>query len=684
MLASAPLRFEPATGGDPGSFVARGLRFQFSFVRDGAVLHAGEKTVRLTFQGAAADARIEGLDRLRSTTSVIRGNDPAKWRTAVPNYGCLQVRDLYPGVDLVYYGSGRELEYDLAIKPASDPRQLRLRFSGGHPHMDRDGNLVAGFVQKRPTAYQIAANGARVAVASRYRKNSDGTFGFVLGRYDRTREVIIDPVLSLSAYFAGSQQDYASAIGHDTLGYIYVAGTTQSSDLTSYGVPPIGALTGSSNIFVAKIDPHVTPDRQLVFISYFGGTGADTVNDMVVTPGGMVYLTGQTSSIDFPVTGNAAQSGLNGPSDAFAMWLDLTQSQQVIYATYVGGSGDDVGNGITIDSQGRIFIAGTSRSSDFPIVNGPQSVNGSTQTAFVAGFDPNQGASGLIYSTYIGGAGGESGRGIAAAPDGTVWVVGSTYSPDFPVAGYPYQALYHPGGDGFVAQINPALTGTASVPYATYLGGSGPDEVKKVVIDPAGRIIVAGYTGSQDFPITPATALQANYGGNFDAFVAILNPQNYSSQLVYSTFYGGSQADIAYDLKLDSGGNLYVTGFTMSPDFPVSTNALQPTYDVVTLDGFVLKFNPARPTLGALGYSSYVSSDGQQIGFGVDFDVNGNIYVTGYTTGPLFDPFGGTPKTTDSGNTDAFLMGINPTASSTSQQFPAQGGSAAVSLTPAR
>src|SRR5271165_4607586 len=176
-LSTAPLRFEPAQN-DGSSFVAQGLRFRYSFARNTVALLAGKDTVCLTFDGASKTAQVEGTGKLRSVSNVLRGNDSQKWRTSIPNYGRLQVRQLYPGIDVVYYGNGRELEYDLAVNPGADPAQVRLRFNGVDPHIDGDGNLVGGFFQKRPVAYQIAAGGERLPVESRYRKNADGTFGF--------------------------------------------------------------------------------------------------------------------------------------------------------------------------------------------------------------------------------------------------------------------------------------------------------------------------------------------------------------------------------------------------------------------------------------------------------------------------------------------------------------------------
>jgi Beta-propeller repeat/Viral BACON domain len=682
MLATAPLRFEPAPDGSAGRFTASGLRFHFSFERDGAALQAGGKTVRLRFDGASG-ARIEGIDKMQSTTNVFRGNDPRKWHTGIANYRRLQVQGLYQGVDLVYYGNGRELEYDLVVKPGSDTKQIRLRFEGARPHIDREGNLVAGFIQKRPVAYQLAASGARVPVESHYRRNADGSFGFALGRYDHARAVVIDPTLTLSVYLAGSQLDSASAIGHDAPGFIYVAGTTQSTDFAIGGSVPAGALGGNSDVFLAVLDPNAPRDSQVVNATYLGGTAAEELSDMVVTPQGNVYLTGITSSTDFP-TVNPVQSALSGTSDAFVMWLNPLKTSDVIYSTYLGGSSDDIGSGIAVDKTGRIFVTGTTKSSDFPATNGFQPGAGSVETAFVTGIDPAQNT--IFYSSYIGGTGGEFGRSVAVAPDGTIWVVGGTFSgTDFPVAGFTYQTAYGGSGDAFVVQIDPSISGSGSELYGTYLGGSGPDEAKKVIVDSFGRVIVAGYTGSADFPVT-SNAMQTNYGGNFDAFVTILNPKNpptRSSQAFYSTFFGGNQPDIPYDLKQDAAGNLYLTGFTMSPDMPVSGNALQPVYNL-SLDAFALSFNPARSGSAALNYSSYVSSSGQQIGYGVDFGANGTIYVAGFSTGAIFAGIGGVSKSTSQGNTDAFVIGVNPceyTLSKPSSQFPSQGGSDTIALT---
>jgi hypothetical protein len=656
LLAMGPLRFEPVNDGRTAHFVARGARFRFAFSGNKADFLAGGKSVSLRFQGAAPQARLEGVAKLRSTTNAFLGNDPAQWQTKVPNYGRLQVLDLYPGIDLVYYGNAGELEYDLTVKPGVDPAQIRLRLNGGRPKVDSGGNLVAGLIQKRPVAYQLA-NGIRIPVESRYRKNADGSYGFALGAYDRQRELIIDPVLTLSVYLSGSRQDIATAIGHDATGFLYVAGTTESPDLPLAGNSFQATPGGTLDIFLAKIDPNAAPGTQLVYSTYLGGTSNDSLGGMAVGPNGDVYLTGNTVSHDFPMV-NSAQTVLGGTSDAFVAWFD--SSQNLAYSTFLGGGANDFGMAVTFDSKGKIYVTGGTISDDFPNTGGYQTIRAGSQDAFVTMIDPSlSGSATIVYSSYLGGAGWEAGRGIAVAPDGTIWVVGGTYSGDFPVIGVGYQPGYSGGGDGYAAQFNPAL-GANSLVYTTYLGGTDQDEARNVLVDPAGRVIVSGWTLSKDFPVT-GNAMQMKYGGNTDVFVTILNPANQTSrsaQLIYSTYFGGTDADVAFDLKRDAAGNLYLSGLTLSYDLPSTPNAVQSKYDG-TIDAFALKFNPAQAGPSAISYFTYLGSDGLQAAYGIDFNSQGNIFLTGFTSGPIFDALGGAPKTSNPGKTDAFIIGLS-------------------------
>ena len=647
ILGNAPLRFEPAVN-SASQFVARGPRFRYSFEGNRAIFQAGDKHASLKFQGAAQNAKIAATDKLSSTTDLFLGNDPAKWRSEVPNYGRLQVSDLYRGIDLVYYGNQGELEYDLTVKPGADPRMIRLRLEGTLSRVDRDGNLVAGLIQKHPVAYQLAADGARVPVDSRYRGNADGSYGFVLGKYDHDRALVIDPVLTFSLYLSGSYQDVAQTIGLDRIGFLYVAGTTFSTNFPN-GSAFQTTQGGGTDIFVTKIDPNAKAGHQIVFASYLGGTANETLGGMAVGPNGDIYLTGTTLSSNFP-TVNPAQTALDGTSDAFVTWIN--SSRKLGYSTYLGGALDETGLGITFNSKNEIFVTGGTGSTDFPTANPLQSASGGRQDVFVAAYEPSKsGTASLVYSTYLGKSGWEVGRSIALAPDGTVWIAGGTYSFDFPMKGNSYQKVYGQDGDAFVAHIN-ISAGSSGLEYSSFLGGSDQDEASNIVVNPEGQVFVSGWTISSNYPVT-STALQTKYGGSGNGFISILDATK-NPQLIYSTYFGGTGPTIPSDLKLDAAGNLYLTGMTIAADLPTTKNAAQPAWDG-SEDAFALVFNPTD----GIKYLTYLGSDGLQVGYGIANDAEDNIYVVGYTSGPIFKALKGVSKTSAAGKVDGFVAGIS-------------------------
>lgn len=683
LLETAPLRFEPS-GGSSGAFVARGARYHFEFSNNQTILRAAGHNIALRFDGADPRARIQAEDQLKSKTNLFLGNDPSKWRQGVANYGRLRVPGLYPGVDLVYYGNARELEYDLRIAPGADPGQIRLRFTGAHASVDRAGNLVADLMQKRPVAYQLDANGSRTPVKARYHRNRDGSYGFAVGNYDPRRELVIDPVLTFSTYFSGSHTDIAYAITHDQNGLIYVAGTTDSIDFPLAGNPTQATPGGNGDVWVAQINPNVPVGDGFLFTTYVGGSSTENFGGLAVSPKGDIYLSGSTESTDFPVTSGAYQGSLtNAPNtNAFVVWINSSQS--LAYSSYLGGSSQDIGNGIAVDTQGRMWITGGTQSNNFPTVAAFESSFVGDQDMFIAGFDPSQsGTNSLVYSSYLGGTNWDTGRGIAVASDGTLWIAGGTYSYDIPVQN-PYQANNHTGGDAYIAHIDPTM-GSSGLLYATFLGGSRLEEARNIVLDPSGPVIVSGYTVSPDFPVT-SNAYQQTYGGNTDAFISILNPANTSNpsaQLVYSTYFGGANADVPFDLKRDSSGTLYLSGMTTSSGLPATTGALQSAYDG-TLDVFVLRLDPSQAGAAGIDYFTYLGSDGLQVGYGVDYDSSGNVYVVGSTSGPIFDALGGAAKTSASGKTDAFVAGFpicSFSLSLNSQQFPGAGGTGTINIT---
>lgn len=666
LLETSPLRFQPASTADDGRFIAAGLRYRFEFQGNQARFRAGDRSVQMHFSGADAAASVTPVDRLRSVSNVFVGNDRSKWRTNIPEYARLRVNSLYNGIDLIYYGTAGSLEYDLVVKPGADPAQVRLQFTGERARLDHDGNLIAGFIEKRPLVYQTDATGNRLVIQSRYRSNADGTFSFKLGRYNRARSLVIDPVLTFSSYLGASQADVARSIWHDSKGLLYVGGTTYSSDFPMTG-NSADTTPGALDVFLAILDPTQPAGSQLVYTTFFGGAKLTTLQDMTVGPTGLIYITGQTNSTDLPMA-NAAQTVLGGTSDAYVSVIDPSQSGTagIVYSTFLGGSSDDLGTGIAIDPAGKIYVSGSTVSSNFPTVNPLQIASGGAQDVFVAEYDTSQSGSGsLIYSTYLGGSDWDISGGITVAKDGTVWVTGGSVSGNFPTTGNARQQSNLGSEDMFVTRLNPSL-GANSLLYSTYVGGAGLEQGTRIVTDSSGRAVVAGFTTSPDFPVTAGTALQPGFGGDTDAVVVIVDPNGtFGTQFAYSTFFGGSSGDAAYDIKLDAAGNIYLTGYTFSTDMPVSSNAIQPTFNGGT-DAYLVKFSPSKSGLGAIAYSSYIQSDGAQLGYGLDIDAAGRVYVVGWTTGPLLEGMGGATKTTGAGNTDGFVAGFDLSSSSTS------------------
>ena len=660
ILATAPLRFEPAPEGfEPGAkgFVARGARFHFEFSPHQAILRSGNKDVRLSFDGANPAAEIQGAQLLHSTTNLYFGNDRSKWRREVPNYGRVQVDELYRGIDLAYYGNGAELEYDLTVKPGADPRSIRLRMDAAR--LNRNGDLVAGLTQKRPVAYQIAADGSRRSVRSSYRRNADGSYGFQLGAYDRSRALVIDPVLIVAHYIAGSSANIAYGIGHDSKGLVYIGGTTESTDLPLVGSSLQKTEGGGLDLFLAVVNPGLPAGSQVIYVTYIGGAEDETFGALTVGPNGDVYITGSTASGNFPVS-NAAQTTLGGSSglpDAFVIWLSPTQL--IEYSTFFGGSETDKGTAIAVNSSNIIWIAGDTQSTDLPNTGRFQGSLIGAQNMFVASFDPSKsGTASKTYSIYIGGTHWDEAYGIALAPDGTVWLAGATYSPDIWIEGNAYQGLYGGDGDAYIAHINPGL-GAQALLYASFLGGSGIDEATSMLLDPSGRIILSGYTLSSNFPVT-STAFQTKYGGDTDAFISVLDTAK--GQLVYSTYFGGPDPDAAMDLKEDSSGVLYLSGYTESAGLPSTSDALQPDYDG-NVDAFGLKLDPTKAGVAGIDYFTYLGSDGTQVAYAVDVDSNGNMYLGGYSSSNILSLIGGPARPNVTGDWAAFVVAFSPGSS---------------------
>jgi hypothetical protein len=381
-------------------------------------------------------------------------------------------------------------------------------------------------------------------------------------------------------------------------------------------------------------------DPILSYSTYFGGSGNDAGTGIAVDTAGNAYITGSTTSIDLP-TGNPYQPVSGGGTDAFVAKLNASGTG-LVYSTYLGGSGTDIGMGIAVDAAGNAFVTGNTQSSNFPTANPLQRAFGGSTDGFVAKL--NATGSGLVYSTYLGGSSDDYGTGIAVDASGSAYVIGYTTSSNFPTAN-PGQAALSGPIDAFVAKLSPS--GSAFV-YSTYFGGGDVDYGESIAVDAAGDACFAGETYSNNFPVL--NAFQSAYGGNADAFVAKLNPSG--SALIYSTYLGGSNFDDATSVTLDAAGNAYITGQT-NPGFPTA-NALQPVAGG-GVDAFVTELSASGTTLI---YSTFLGGASNDYGTGIAVDASGSAYVTGLTQSTNF-PTANTPEATSGGGQDAFVAKLS-------------------------
>jgi hypothetical protein len=635
-------------------------------------------------EAARAAAAPMGEEPLPGMANYFIGNDPTKWHSGVPTYAKVRYSQVYPGVDLVYYGNQRQLEYDFVVAPGADPQPVRLHFDGAERlTLDSNGDLRiiarnGEIAFHKPIVYQMK-DGLRRPVSGGFALLANHSVGFRLSRYDRSRELVIDPILEYSTYLGGSGSDAADPIAVDASGNVYVAGTTSSTDFpVTSGTFQKGNnnLHSQSNAFIAKLNPAGTA---LAYSTYLGGSGrlnlfGESGLGIAVDTAGDAYVIGSTSSTDFPVTGKAFQQ-VNNSSNAFNAFItELNPTgTALIYSTYLGGSGNDFGHGIAVDANGNAYLTGAASSTNFPVTSGVlQSVNHAVATgednAFVAELNPS--GSALIYSTYLGGSSNcagqdasDSGAGIAIDAAGNAYVSGTACSNNFPVTSGAFQTVNNsPGRDNaFVAKVNP--TGTALI-YATYLGADNFDLGYGIAVDADGDAYVTGFdaSGFTQFPVTSGAFQTTNQGGQ-DAFVTELNPTG--TGLIYSTYLGGSDADLGYGIVLDSAGDAYVSGQSYSTDFPLTSDAFQLVNNAAPghlSNAFITELNP---TGTGLVYSTYLGGNKSDYGIGIALDADGNVYMAGGAGSTNFPVSSGAFQTVNKSSAQtAFVVKFASNASS--------------------
>jgi hypothetical protein len=656
-----PIRFEPNVGQAPQAvkYLARDAGYSIALTQQGALLalQPGQPgVIGMNLVDASTDAKLRAEQRQSSVSNYFVGKDSSQWHRNVANFAAVRYEGVYPGVDWVVYGNPRQLEYDFVLAPQADPARIRLQWQGADQlALDSSGDLLVTshghtLHQLKPVIYQTAADGSRQPVEGHYQLDHQ-QLAFAVGDYDHSRSLVIDPALAYSTYLGGSGGDSALAVAVDSQGAAYVAGETVSTDFPmAAAVQGANAAVsaGSTNAFVAKFS---ADGSTLIYSTYLGGStdintalggivGGDTATGIAVDGAGHAYVTGFTSSSDFP-TANALQASTQSSyGSAFVTELSADGSA-LVYSTYLGGSDLTEGYAIAVNSAGNAYVTGYTYALDFPTVNALQTVNNAGSnygsSPFVAELDVN-GAS-LKYSTYLGGSCGYGDAAYAIAVDGSgnAHIAGQTCSTDFPTV-HPIQDSNKSNTDygstnAFVSVIN--ATGDALV-YSTYLGGTGSDQAAAIATDSSGNTYVTGATSSPDFPVASAYQAQpvAALPGRAAAFVSKLNADG--STLVYSTFLGGSDSGQATAIAVGADGNAYVAGFTQASDFPVA-NALQSTNNAgpQRTNAFIAQFSGDG---SALNYSTYLGGNGElgDRAYAIALDDMGNAYVAGETTSTDF------------------------------------------------
>src|SRR5437870_723243 len=520
---SLPLSFEANRGqSNPRvAFIARGGgQTVFLTPREAVLTWRGRRSptavaLRMQFIGASARSHVVGAKELPGKVNYFLGRDSARWRTNIPTYEQVRYQDIYPGIDLVFYGNERQLEYDFLVQPGADLTAIAIAFVGAeNVQVDaQDGLLlqIAGetIYARKPAIYQ-EVDGRRQEIAGGYVLRGVREVGFQVAAHDPNRPVVIDPVLYYSTYLGGTNDDEVRSLAVDANGNAYVTGETSSTDFpTSSGVLDT-ALAGLKDAYVTKLNP---TGSALVYSTYLGGAGNELGRAIKVDAAGNAYVAGETTSADFAITPGAVQGTLGGMTDGFIIKLNPSGSA-LIYSTYLGGASDDRGEAIAIDAAGNAYVTGRTASKAFPTVGAIQTSLNGRSDAFVAKLDPT--GSSLAFSTYLGGGGDDKGSGIAVDAAGNVFVAGETASADFPTTAGAIRVTLAGITDAYVVKLNP--TG-ASLVYSTYLGGTADEEGFSIAVDAAGSAYVAGLTTSVDFPTT-AGAVRTTLSGLQDGFVA--------------------------------------------------------------------------------------------------------------------------------------------------------------------
>ncbi|QUI23830.1 SBBP repeat-containing protein [Vallitalea pronyensis] len=710
-----PLTFIPNKGqvDTKAKFYVNGAGYGFYFTPEEAVLSFTSQNttesnttingiaLALRFIDSNPDVEIYGLDQAAGKVNYFRGKNESEWMTNLPTYEKIIYKELWKGIDLVFYGKNHTLKYNFVLHPGAAVEDIKLAYKGSKGiSLDDRGNLqvhhdLGILIDECPISYQ-EIHGEIIDIESCFeiieQENIDDYFRFEVSNYNEDDTLVIDPGLVFSTFLgalvvdAGTNESNKLGIEVDRKGDVYVAGGTVSPTFPI----TLGAFeenfpsldTNNTSAYITKL---WSDGSGLIYSTFIGGSDIDEARSIAIDSMGNAYVIGETNSPDFPTTLGAFQEDFPGLDDSSAFIAKLNpDGTSLIYSTFLGGSDDDEGTDIAVDNKGNAYVVGETNSSDFPTTQGafqqkflsileddlPEQ-NGDIElqqsfsdVVFVAKLNPD--GSNLVYSTFLGGSDDDEGHGIAVDHMGNAYVTGETNSPDFPTTLGAFQENFHSATTSadtvFITKLNPD---GSKIVYSTFLGGNGDDQANRIVVDKMGNAYVGGETTSSDFPVTRG-AFQEDFRADGDAgFVTKLNPDG--TALIYSTFLNGNDGDNEVQgIAVDDMGNAYVAGFSDSPDFPVTSGAFQEDYqgaaDSETKDVFVAKLNPDG---SILLYSTFLGGSEDDIARDIAIDEEGNAYVIGYTNSSNFPITLGAFDVDFKGNNilfDTFVAKITPDA----------------------
>ena len=619
-----------------------------SFSKEGVRYGKQNKHLTMQFKNADPGSMLLPEEPLPGKVNFQFGNDARKWQTGQSMFAKLRYTELFKGTDLTYEGTSNVLKSEYHVRAGADYRDIEWQYADAEElKLGTDGQLkikASGvwFEERIPEAYEVDADGRKITRKTTYELRGSGVVGFKVQSRNNQNRLVIDPILLFSTYLGGRQADAVTAVTTDSSANIYAAGWTESKDFPiSGGIHP--TFSGGVDAFVMKF---AASGQQLLWATYFGGSGDDRATSIAVDTAGNVLAGGWTQSSNFPTTGG--QSTFGGVRDGFVLKLSTAGSS--VFSFYLGGAGSEAVNAVAFDAGGSAYVTGETSSTNFPVLAATQPSNAGGTDIFVVSY---QSAGTMIFSTLFGGTGDDRALALAVDTSGFIYLGGTTNSPDLPLNNA-LQATRKGGQSGFVTKLTPAAQ---SLVFSTYFGGSkgtglNPEQVTALALDATNNVFVAGVTSSSDFPVTSSVVQPVYGGGSQDGFFAKLNATG--TTLLYSSFFGGKGIDLVQAMAMDTNGVMHLAGSTTSRNLPV-LNSLPGSSYKSGYEGFYARVRSDATAFETLTYLGGTAAD--QV-FGLAVDRFNFAYLVGQTLSPDF-PLKNAYAATNAGTNGGFLLKLN-------------------------